>query len=58
MQDHVTQLRQSSMLKLGSQAPNQLSVGIASDQKKAATQPVYTLSIPSLAKQLHKQYYL
>ena len=36
----------------------QLSVGIGGDQKKAATQLVYILSIPSLAKQLHKQYCL
>ena len=39
-----------------SQAPNQLSVGTASDQKKAGTQLVYTFPIPSPAKQLHKQY--
>ena len=59
MQDHITQLRQSSMLKLALfEAPNQLSVGTASYQKKAGTQLVYTLPIPSLAKQVHKQYNL
>ena len=59
MQDHVTQLHQSSMLKLALFPGSQLaSAGTASDQKKAATQLVYTLPIPSLAKQLHKQYNL
>ena len=56
-QSHTAR-HQSSMLKLALfQAPYQLSVGTASDQKKAAAQLVYTLPIPSLAKQLHKDLY-
>ena len=55
MQDHVTQSIINAQISL---APTQLSVGTASDQKKAATQLVITLPIPSLAKQLHKQYNL
>ena len=45
------------MLKLAL-FPGSQTAGTASDQKKAATQLVYTLPIPSLAKQLHKQYNL
>ena len=55
---HVTQLYVNH--QCSNQAPNQLqiSVGTASDQKTDATQLVYTLPIPSLAKKLHKQYNL
>ena len=59
---HVTQLyvNHQCLNQPCSQAPNQLqlSVGTASDQKTDATQLLYTLPIPSLAKQLHKQYNL